>query len=246
MGKKKSKEITPALGILYSSDLLKESEGSFFVEEDFFSINLLREIQVSLFDGKNPLVDLCYEALSLYNDINNHPNTFIPEKFDKLINSYKIKRPVKDVFTFVTSVTRRCSVDSSEDLENLVDLSCCCWIVFGYSIDIGVESDEELIDLLKSSFIIMEATNKAIGYWTAMQKIRNPGAEAMKKKNKDNIKALKQLLEEMRINDTAVFRSDKTKRELFVNKAKEKTSLTSEDRIFRLSRAELKKKKTKS
>jgi hypothetical protein len=97
-----------------------------------------------------------------------------------------------------------------------------------------------------SDWILTEATNRAIGRWLEMLERKNPGAEAMKERHKNNAKAISEILEAMKINDTGIFRTDKTKRELFFNKAKEKTSLTSEDRIFRLLRGELKKKKTKS
>jgi hypothetical protein len=94
--------------------------------------------------------------------------------------------------------------------------------------------------------LITNHMNEAIGYWTARLKIKNPGAEKMKEMYKNRTEMIREILEEMNIKDTGIFRTEKTKREKFFNKAKEKTGLTSEDRILKISRFELKKKNLKS
>lgn len=77
------------------------------------------------------------------------------------------------------------------------------------------------------------------GYWTAKMEARgnNPGADAMKKRGEKNTKAIKDVLAELKIDNTGIFRHDKILREQFFSMAKQMADCTSEDRILKIARS---------
>lgn len=198
---------------------------------------------------KNMLLQLSIDAYTFYYDMENaidKEGNLKPgyiEKISDIHSRYEEKTNFKDIFLYADIVAEK----DFSNAETLLELAILCQLASN-NIDqrFKTKNKEEIMSFVMSDWILTEATNRAIAYLAAKQEKKNPGAEAMKKRHNKNVQAISELLENMKINDTGIFRADKTKRELFFNKAKETTSLTSEDRIFRLLRADLKKKKSKS
>lgn len=119
-----------------------------------------------------------------------------------------------------------------------------------YIVEISLSNnlpDQNCFNILKYITFSYAKSRELIGYWTAKQEenVKNLGAEAMKKRKINNMKTISEIKEAMKINDPGIFRTNKILRKTFFDKAKEKTDLTSEDRIFRLLRDNLKKEKLK-
>jgi len=196
------------------------------------------------------LSDLATEAFSLYCDIKNaiddegNLKDFANDKFKDFFNGLSHQGSFEDCFKFIDSVYEYDECYQEE--ESLFKLGLCCWLLDKTISDNTLTKKDNIVRFMMYDRIVITTTSMAIGYWTTKGNIKNAGAEAMKERRKKNVKAISEILEAMKINDTSIFRADKDKRKKFFNQVKEKTDLTSEDRIFRLSREHIKKKKSKS
>jgi hypothetical protein len=106
-------------------------------------------------------------------------------------------------------------------------------------------------DLIKFDAIernLLSAACEEIGYWKAKleEKMRNQkgGANTKKRLGAKNKEAIGIIINELRIKSFTLFKKDKKLRNLFFEKVKEKTGLTSENRIFVIGRECIKEKAT--
>jgi hypothetical protein len=101
------------------------------------------------------------------------------------------------------------------------------------------KTGSSLSDFFYLSIEFIRKYYELIGYWTAKieKRRKNPGAVAMKKRGEKNTKVIDDILKDLRIENTSIFRKDKKLREIFFSMAKEKTDCTSEDRILKIARS---------
>ncbi len=192
------------------------------------------------------LHEYAFHALTFYYHINkaldNEGNIRddYEQKFISMKKSFSEKSSSKKVLTLAQWV----NLEDFDDPDILLKLSVYCLLIPTIT-NHKITNEEDIKTIINCDCLALTTINRALGYWMAKQASKNPGAEAMKKRYSNNNKVINELIEKMSISDTGIFRTDKDKRKIFFDQAKEKTSLTSEDRIFRITRDNLKKKKSK-
>lgn len=226
----------------------KKNQSTITKQKDLSSLFTAFDFSTSfLYWKKLILHEYAFQALTFYYHINkaldNEGN--IRDDYEQKFISMKKNFLEKAASEKVLTLAQWVNLEDFDDPDILLKLSVYCLLIPGIT-NHKITSEDDMKTIINCDCLALTTINRALGYCMTEQARKNPGAEAMKKQYRNNYKVINQLIETMKINDTGIFRTDKDKRKKFFDLAKEKTTLTSEDRIFRITRDNLKKKKSKS
>lgn len=161
----------------------------------------------------------------------------------KIWETFPEYRSYGDICKHIDMICNERADEQINDAEYLLKLTICCQEFVDKIPTLKPTSKKDFSAFLSADWSLTDNVNLMIG---RLSKNTNLGAEAMKKRGINNSKAVGEIVEKMRINNFGIFRTDKKQRDLFFSEARRKTTLTSEDRILRLAREYIRKKKSKS
>lgn len=244
MGKKNSKEKQPV--IVKRKKIISFAVGDIKEHLEYMqsymwllAINcILCKIKINIGDLSFPPTEEDFDALEAQlksleaDESEDEDNEKMHQKYERDMEHFFITEPLKTI--------RSLDIKNKDSFESMA--SFC----FFLSDALTLHSYYPNIVTAKTASYFMLYSNVAIGkvyeligYWTAKMEKRgnNPGAEAMKKRGERNAKAIKDIVANLKINNTGIFRKDKRLREQFFSLAKEMTDCTSEDRLLKIARS---------
>lgn len=163
------------------------------------------------------------------------------DKINNLHARFLPKISIDDCCIIVDSTCRK---GAHETTELLLELGLCCWLLYRFIILNTFTKKNGIARFIMCDSGLTKTVNRAIGYWTAKMEKRekNPGADAMKERGKKNAKSVREIIEQLNITSTGDFRKNKKLRDEFFSMAKKMTDCTSEDRLLKIARNNLKGK----